>query len=191
MKERTYAIRGVAPLITHNAQLSDPLNKWAKSVAEISKKRSKTEADLHEMARREWFGGLYVNDEDTIVFPCANIERMIRDAATKTKMGRQVQAAVIVPGFDLHFEFPEKRKKLDSLWKEGKHSIRASCKVGQKRVIRTRPMFPEWSVEFTLNFDEEMLNASQIDEFITLAARIVGLCEWRPKYGRFEVTEIR
>lgn len=186
MKERTYKIQGVAPLIIHNARLSDPLDKWAKLVAEITRKKKKTEADLMEMARREWFGGLYLNDAGKVVIPGSNLERMIRDAATKSKMGMQVQAGVIIPEFDgFVLKFPDNGKKMDTLWANGSHSLRASCKLRQSRVIRTRPCFLTWALEFTVQFDEELLNPKQIDEFVVLAGRIIGLGDWRPKYGRF------
>jgi len=190
MQERTYKIRGISPIIFHNEQLSDPLNKWTIAIREISSKKKKTDADLAEMSRREWFGGLYTNRKDQVVVPGKNLERMIRDAATKSKMGKAVQAGTIVPG-DFLLDFPDKSKSPKALWDSESYFLRASCKVGQSRVIRTRPMFEIWSLEFTVMIDEEVVSPKLVDEFVTLAGRIIGLCDWRPKHGRFEVEEIR
>jgi len=186
MKTRSYKIRGVAPLVMHNARLSDPLDKWTKLVAEISKKRKKTDADYLELSRREWFGGLYLDDDDKPRLLGKHLERMLRDAATKSKLGKAVQAGLMVFDEDVTaLEFPGSKLSPDKLWDDGGYLLRASCKVGQARVLRTRPCFPKWAFAFTVNYDEDLLNGSQIDEFVDLAGRIVGLLDWRPKHGRF------
>lgn len=185
MKERSYSIRGVAPLVMHNEQLSDPLNKWSRLVAEISKKRKKTEDDLMEMSRREWFGGLYYDDEIGAHVPERCLERMLRDAAAKEKRGKDVQSALIVTE-------PAKlvyrgSRKPDEMWESGSFLLRASVGQNGNRIIRSRPIFREWRLFFTVNFDETVLQASDLDRFIEVAGRLVGLLDWRPKHGRFVV----
>lgn len=190
MIERTYTIRGVAPLIQHNEQLSDPLNKWTLLVKEISSKRKKTDADLIEMSRREWFGGLYLDKKDRVIVPGRNLERMIRDGATKSKMGKVVQAGVIVPE-DTLLHFPDEAKSPTKLWEMEKYTLRASCRVNSARVIRSRPIFDEWSLTFAAMIDGDVVNPKQVDEFVELAGKVVGLCDWRPKHGRFVLEEAK
>lgn len=185
MKSIEFHIRGIAPLICHNAQLSDPLNEWTMSLAEITGKRKKTQADLMEMAHREFLGSLYIGTEGQPVVPGGNIERMLRDAAAKSKMGKQVQAGLLVTDdSDIVYSGP---KDGEALWQSEKHRLRASCKVGQQRVIRTRPAFFPWELKFGVTYDETILNERAIVEFVELAGRVVGLGDWRPKHGRFEV----
>ena len=183
LAERSYTIRGVRPLVMHNARLSDPLNEWARSVAEISKKRNKTEDDLMELARREWFGGLYLNAKGEPIIPESNLERMLRDAAAKTKRGKDVQSSLIViePAV-LKYTGP---KDAEAMWASGNYVLRASCKVGQQRVIRSRPCFNEWSLTFVVSFDTTVLEARDVDGFVELAGSRIGCCDWRPKHGRF------
>lgn len=186
MKERTYTIRGVAPLLMHNEQLSDPLNKWTRLVAEVSKKRQKTEDDLMELSRREWFGGLYLSEDTNVpIVPERCLERMLRDAAAKSKRGKDVRAAVIVmQPATLDYQGP---KDAEAMWASGNYLLRASCKVGQQRVIRSRPCFRQWALTFTAVYDENVLEAADLDRFVELAGRLIGLCDWRPKHGRFTV----
>lgn len=185
MKERTFAIRGVAPLIQHNERLADPLNKWSRLVAEISKKRNKTEDDLMEMSRREWFGGLYHDDKLGVHVPERCLERMLRDGAAKEKRGKDVQAALIViEPAKLSYKGP---KEPEAMWKSGDFLLRASVGIGKQRVIRSRPIFNEWALTFTVNYDETVLQASDLDRFIEVCGRLVGLQDWRPKHGRFLV----
>lgn len=194
MQSASFHIRGVAPLIMHNARLSDPLDYWTRQVAEISGKRTKTIADHEEMARREFMGGLYTDapfDEDPAdggppVVPGACFERMIRDAAAKSRAGQKVQAGLIVPeDAVLEFKGPKDRSP-EQLWRSRLWK-RVSCKVQRNRVMRTRPAFHTWELKFEALFDDTLLNAAEVQRFVALAGQIVGLCDWRPRHGRFEV----
>lgn len=184
MQTRSYKITGVRPVLMHNAQLSDPLNAHARAIKEISSKRKKTDADLEEMSRREWLGSFYWDDKMGPFVPETNLERMLRDAAKLNKMGTAVNRGLIVTEpAKLEYNGP---RDMTKLWEQReKFSLRASVGVNQSRVIRTRPIFPEWSLRFTVEFDETVLRVSDIDGFVESAGRFVGLLEWRPKYGRF------
>ena len=59
MSEKFYQckIRSLSPLIMHNGQLADPFNHFSKAKKEITGKRAKTDADMMEIARLDWFGG--------------------------------------------------------------------------------------------------------------------------------------
>lgn len=185
MKERTYTIKGCRPLVMHNEQLADPLNKWSIEVAKISKKKAKTVDDLQEMGRREWFGGLYYDEENGVHVPERCLERMLRDAAAKEKRGKDVQAGLIViEPAPLVYKGPKEPQKL---WDTGGFLLRATVGQGGKRIVRSRPMFAEWSLTFTVNYDETVLQESDIDRFMDVAGRLCGLGDWRPKYGRFSV----
>lgn len=187
MQEITFHVRGVSPLICHNARLSDPLDEWTMKVAEMTSKKKKTHADLIEIARREWFGSLYLGENGEPVIPGTNLERMLRDSAAKSKMGKVVQAGLICtePDFPIIYTGPKDPEKM---WEAGdKFALRASCKVGQQRVIRTRPCWRQWELKFDITFDETLLNPQAVSDFVELAGKVVGLGDWRPKHGRFEL----
>lgn len=185
MRARKYTIRGVRPIVMHNEQLSDPLNKWSRAVAEISKKRKKTDDDLLEMSRREWMGGLYYDEEIGPFVPERCLERLMRDAAAKHKRGRDVVSGMIVTERS-KLEYSGSRDP-DELWSSGRYVLRASVGVSNKRVIRSRPIFDGWSLTFCVEYDESVLQASDLDMFVEIGGRLVGLLDWRPKYGRFDV----
>ena len=185
MKSRSYKIKGIRPLIMHNEQLSDPLNKWAKAVREISAKRKKTDEDLLEMSRREWMGALYYDAEIGPYIPERCLERMMRDAAAKHKRGKDVIAGMLVTD-RVPLEYKGTRDP-DTMWDSEDFLLRASVGVSGKRVIRSRPKFEDWAVAFTVEYDETVLQASDLDLFVELSGRLIGLLDWRPKYGRFTV----
>lgn len=188
MKSRTYTIRGVSPLVMHNEQLADPLNEWARSIAEVSKKRKKTEDDHMELSRREFMGGLYWSKELGVHIPERCLEALVRDGAKKEKRGRDVNSAMIVTDpATLVYEGPKEPK---ALWEAGSYVLRATVGVSDKRIVRSRPIFREWSLKFSVEYDETVLQASDLDRFLEVAGRQCGLMDWRPKHGRFTVEKV-
>ena len=89
-KTLTTRVVGVAPLLMHNGQTADPLNKFAKAMKEIAGKRKKTEADLVELARIEYLAGLYMGPNGPVI-PSVMLEAAITEGAKKAKNGKLTQ----------------------------------------------------------------------------------------------------
>jgi len=180
-------IVGVTPLMLHNGQTADPLNKWARLIQEISKIRTKSEQDHLELARREWFAALYTNDSGQICIPGENLEATFVEAAKKKKLGKQSKTAILCDGlFILTHKGP---KDLEALYEIPEFSIRSMVRVQSSRCARTRPVFNEWSLDFQLSIEADRMNPKQTEDIWNIAGQQIGLCERRPKYGRFDVEE--
>lgn len=54
LEELKIKIVGISPLLMHNGQTSDPLNRFSKQLKAVSSKRKKSDEDYEEMARIEW-----------------------------------------------------------------------------------------------------------------------------------------
>jgi len=190
LQELKFKIVGTSPLLMHNGQLADPLNKYARALKEISGKRSKTEADHEEMARLEFLGGLYLNDGQPCI-PGHVLEAALigkGGAARKQRMGKQAAAGLYcLDNFPLEYDGP---KGADSLWADEAFRLAALVKVQQSRVVRTRPMFKDWSAIVTVSFDTDFVNPDDVRLWIDIAGSEVGLMDWRPRYGRFSVEEL-
>src|SRR4051812_43785097 len=105
-------IVGTAPLIMHNGQTAGPLNKYAKMLKAVSAKRKKTEADYEEIARIEFVAGLYMGQGGPVI-PARLLEAAVVEGARKSKLGKQVQAGVIVEKHaSLIFDGPKTAKEL-------------------------------------------------------------------------------
>ena len=177
---------GVTELITHNNQTVDPLNPIAKKIKVINAKRKKTDADEEERSRLEWYGALYLDKKTKVpVIPGRCLAAAIRSGAKKLKLGKLVQEAVQVQQ-DVPIMY-EGSKDPDEMWNDENLRNRAPAKVGQATVMRTRPAFPGWSLEFNIDLDESVLNFAELKEIIDITGRRIGLCDWRPIYGRFKV----
>lgn len=62
---------------------------------------------------------------------------------------------------------------------------------GKDQILRTRPAFKEgWEAEFNLLImEEERLPVKVMKEIFEYAGKFVGIGDWRPHYGRFELVE--
>ncbi len=180
-----FKIRGIAPLIMHNGQTADPLNKFAKALKEVSGKRKKTEEDYAEMSRIEWHAGLYVDKDGELILPASILESAIQEGAKKQKLGKAFKSAVFVDA-DAKLDIGKKKKAAD-LWGDDNYRDTRGVKVGMARIMRTRPIFADWKATIVITFDNEQVNAADIQRAVLDTGSKVGLCDYRPKFGRFEV----
>jgi len=188
-----FTIQGVVPTILCNGQTSDPLNKFSKDLKKITSKKSKTEDDHKAMAKLEFMACMYVNEKGNPCWPSDNIEAMIIKAAAKQRKGTDAKSAIFVEEHaPLIYDGP---KTPDTLWKyrtmdSNPFVLRASVVVNRSRVMRTRPIFREWSLQFNVHFLTDMFEKDQVIDILRTAGRVIGLSDWRPKYGRFNVTKV-
>ena len=183
-KELKFRITGVAPLIHHNGRTADPLDIHSRSIAEIAGKRKKTEADHRELAKREWYAGLYLFEGEPCI-PLQMLESVLIEGAKKEKRGPAAKAGILVEQHArLRYEGP---RKPDALWEDEKFRLRVAVRVGQARVMRTRPLFDNWSAEIVVKFLPSLLNAKDVRNFLVAAGEQIGIGDWRPRFGRFIV----
>ena len=180
-----FNIRGIAPLIMHNGQMADPLNRFSKQLKEISGKRKKTDEDHAEMARIEWHAGLYVDREGDLILPASILESAIQEGAKKQKLGKAFKSAVFVDE-DSKLDIG-KKKKAAELWGDDNYRDTRGVKVGMARIMRTRPIFADWKACIVITYDNEQVNEADIRRAVLDTGSKVGLCDYRPKFGRFEV----
>jgi len=185
-KTLTFKITGVSPLLLHNGQLANPMNKYAKMLKEVSGKRAKTDADFEEMARIEFYGSLYVHNGQ-IVIPGEVLESLIKSGAKAVKKGKVVMGAVLCPdNYPLVYDGPQ---AIDDRWADEDCRLIVKVKIGQSSVMRTRPIFKEWSLTFDVQYNPYKLNERDIQQIMDYAGED-GLCDWRPKFGRFTVEQV-
>ena len=184
-----FKIKGDAPLLVHSGVLADTLSPQAQAVKEISSKKNKTEDDLHELSRREWRGSLYTDQDDKPCIPTEVLDACIKSGAKVNRLGKQIEAGAFVLGETVPIEY-NGPKSPDDMWEDGRFTHKSGVKVGQARVIRTRPIFRNWGLTFTVQSADDVIDKQQVVDAVTNAGRLKGLCDWRPKYGRFSVEEV-
>lgn len=187
LQTRKYHLDGVSPLLMHNGQLADPLCFWAKKIKEITAKQKKTDADHEEIGRLEWRGGLYLHES----LPCVPAEAQkatLFNAAKTLKLGRKLKAGLFI--YDHALLTHDGPTDIDALWADETFRDRRPMKVSGSMVMRTRPRFDHWSMDMVIGFDDEVLNPAQIDQFVDLGGRLIGILEGRPAYGRYSAKKL-
>jgi hypothetical protein len=179
---------GGSPLIMHNERMADPLEPYAREVGAIAHKRKKTEADHLEIARLEFLGGMYTNENGPCL-PSWNILRSLQDGATRHKRGRDVLRGVapIPDDVDLHYDGDEIRDA-EILWKGQAHHLRKTVGVQRARTMRTRPFFTNWSCELEVEVDPVIFDLDSLAGFFKDAGIYCGLGDRRPINGRYAGT---
>lgn len=182
-------IEGIAPLLMHSARLADPMDDATKALAAVTGKRKKTDDDHIEVARLEHLGSLYISQEFGPFIPGQNIEAALFRGAARTKQGTALKSALLIPTNvnPLIYKGP---RDAQGLWDDKGFVHRSSVKVGTSRVIRTRPVFASWQLGFEGDLDTEVVDKNSFETIADTTGRLVGLGDWRPRFGRFTVTSL-
>lgn len=191
MKELKVSVTGIRPLLMHNGLMADPTNEYVRAIKKITSKGSKkmTDSDYIERDRLEWEAGLYWSDDlNGLALPSDNLERCIQEGAKKNRLGKDFAAAVFVQEPEVEVKHRLSGKTKDFIRDDEGYTLRKGVKVQLARIIRIRPMVPTgWSATFTVEYDESIVNRQAVIQALTEAGALIGLGDWRPKFGRFTV----
>ena len=145
-----------APLLLHNSRLANPLDPVVKEIKKLTGKKKKTDADLERIAKLEWSGGLYLQD-NRVVIPAKMITATIRNGARAYRKGKVIQAGVWCDQDAVPLDYEGRRDPFD-LEKEWdkRHLVKnlvfcTQAVVMRKVITRTRPIFHHWSLTFDLS----------------------------------------
>lgn len=176
-------LTGVAPLVMHNIQLADPRYVRKSGIKNITSKRQKTEADEIELMRLEFIAGLYWNDGPYL--PGVNVEASIAAAASQLMKGGKKIAQGAIQCDDAPLVYGGKYATPDELFSSEKHLLYVPAVIPstKARVMRARPLFPKWSAVVAVHYHS--LSEDQIEQFAKRAGDVIGVCDWRPRNGRF------
>src|SRR5437763_893416 len=127
---------------------------------------------------------LYTNGNGPFL-PAENIRQSMIGAASRHKIGRRAATTDIAASiYVTPFELP-----LSGDWHVDARAVVIPATKG--RILRYRPMFDEWSIDFKLLIDVDLVSASLVQAILEDAGKLVGIGDFRPArkgpYGRFSV----
>jgi hypothetical protein len=177
-------LTGTSALLMHNGRLADPLDPATKALKAVTGKRTKTDEDHESMSRIEFLGGLYLDPDIGPYMPADNIWRSLYDSAKKSKQGPGVKEGVVITSEVNPVAYPGPRTA-EALWADKNFVFRKTVRNQMNRVSRTRPIFQQWTTEAYGMLDEASLDLSDLRVIADRAGQLVGLGDWRPRFGRF------
>jgi hypothetical protein len=188
MKMLNLRLAGTAPgLLTHNERLANKFDEFAREIAAITSKKKKTDDDHAEVARLEFFGSVYETEDGLVGIPAWNIFKSLQEGARLNKLGRAVERAVLPIGADVLPIKHDGPNTAEAMWRAGTYDQR-SVRVNTNKVTRTRPHFMNWVVDAAFVIDTEILRLDEFTMIADNAGRLVGLGDYRPRFGRYDVT---
>jgi len=173
-------------LIMHNGQTADPLNPFSKAMKEISGKRKKTDSDYEAMANIEFKAGLYVDAKNNVIIPSRVLESVLVEGAKKSKEGKLALSGMFVDT-DAAFSYEGYPMTIDELMDSPEHRLCVAVRVGMAKVMRTRPHFKDWTACFKVSLNTDVANENQLKRWVDDAGAYVGIGDWRPRHGRYEI----
>lgn len=183
---------GETPLLMSSDKLANPLSPEAKELKPLTKKRAKTDDDYATIMKMEWKFLMYFDADLGPYIPTNNIKQCMIQGASFRRMGPKFCGVLInAKGLKVKLDYPGPRtlKGLEAKFDE--FQLTTSVVVSRARVMKCRPMFSNWSLEFELMYDESDLTKEDIIQACEDAGTKKGLCGWRPackgEFGRFRV----
>lgn len=184
MKNLKVTWKGTTPLIMHSCQCVNPLHKISIEMKKYTSKRKKTEEDLIKISDLEWEAGAYWKEGLGLYIPAENVEATLINGAKANRKGTDIEKYCDVTDLYIPFFYGEDLTKEELIASNEYRDVRVMT-VMRAKVIRTRPRFDQWEITFNLRYDESKIDLVTIINAMEYAGLYVGLCDSRPKYGKF------
>ncbi len=187
MKNLKITWKGITPLIMHSCQCVNPLHPIAKELKKYTSKKKKTDEDLMKISDLEWESGAYWKEGLGLYIPAENVEATIINGAKANRKGADIQKFCDVTDLYIPFDYGENLTKEELIANYEYRDTRVMT-VMRSKIIRTRPRFDKWKIVFNMQYNNEKIDLDTIVNAIEYAGQYVGLCDSRPKYGKFVAT---
>ena len=189
-----FALRGTHPMLQHNGRLANPIDPLTRQVKALADKRKKTVDDYQRLLALEAYAGCWLTAEELIGLPTANVWKAISEAAKMSKRGKDVARALSFHPEDV----PPVRVQGDALaarthieQASGAGLLIRTVVVNQRRTLRARAVVPTgWESSHRFTLLDDVLDPDQLAPMVSTAGRLIGVGDWRPVYGKFEVTAV-
>jgi len=130
---------------------------------------------------------LYRDKEGKIYFPSKWIKGCIEGAAKGVKKGTVNLRSKIIQAVSVYPPMVYPAKLSD--YEIDQQYVRLQ---GRNLILRSRPKFDEWEIDFEINFDEEIISANDIEKLLLRGGRFIGIGDGRKiGHGRFQTAKFK
>ena len=180
-------LEGTSPILMNCPDL-DRESELYRAFITLSQKKGKTLEDEARLRELEWKVRIYLDDEVGPYVPGSAVKKCLMVAATKWRMGETLHRSLVTVGYRIPLLYDGPRDE-QGLWDGGYRytTMVQNAGFGSGRVMRCRPMFPEWSLDTELAYDPEEIDSDKLKLIVERAQRF-GLLDYRPEFGSFIAT---
>lgn len=181
-------LTGQRPILQHNGRLANPLDPYTRQLKALTAKKKKTDEDLVSIMMVEARGAAYETTDGLLGVPTQNMWRAVYDAATAYRRGADIKRALNFEDTVEPLFVDGKSQTVEAHLNEPDHVDYRPVSVNRNKTMRARLLVPlPWSVSFTFDLLDDVIDARDLAPILERAGRLVGLCDWRPTYGTFAV----
>ena len=182
-------VTGINPLLQNNPQMVDRFNPYARKMAQINaKKTRRTDDDYHELQNIEVRAKIYFDKELGIYIPSTWVTSAI--AANSFRVAKISKADIRGSLFacedriKLEYDGMQGVKSAEDIVGNPTFRTNLTLKQGQVRVVKSAPIFHNWSFETDLEFDDKQIDPDSVTRILEHASRYGGYGDFRPTFGR-------
>ena len=179
-------VTGTAPLLMHSDRLSNPLDPVTRAHSLLTFRGKKTEEAHLAIARSEWQASMYHDKALGPYIPAQNFESCMVAGAKLQKLGVKFKQGVMVLEDKVKLAYKGPRE-VDKLWDAQVFTDVRGVRVGTSRVPRCRPKFDDWAAEFTITYNPSLVEERDVLLSLSKAGELIGIGDFRPRFGRFTV----
>jgi len=174
MKKIQVSIRGVAPLLQHRFHVDNE----APTFTELTGFKDYSEDILK---------ALYVEPNGTIYQPSDHIWCAMIKSAVNFKIpgkGKKTYKDLVKSAVFIYPDaIPHKNQKFGI--------DRRPVVIQRARVVRERPRFDDWELSFEIHLLDDQFPIDAARRILEHAGNYTGIGDFRPRFGRFMVTEFK
>ena len=188
-----YLVRltGESPILHRNAAAGlDVSSTMSREIAELARKRSRTESEHERLRELECQRSLWLSDDGRPMIPRAALRACIESAARRSKEGPAVRSGLVVDDTCFQFDAERYGDTLEDWGRRCQYTV--PVVVQRNRILRTRARFElPWSLEAHVFAAADLIAPERLREWLEFAGQRIGLGDWRPErsgsHGRFSL----
>jgi len=186
----TIELVGKRPMLQRNGRLANPLDPTTQRITQLAKKTNKTPEDYRELLPLEAWWGTWETPEGLVGLPTENVHACLVKAGGAYKLGTALESALLLPVLDKvePLVFPDglpcdahEYAYSDPVT----HLFIRTVVISGRRTLRARAIFRDWRCTHTFDLLDDIVNPASLEKVVARAGRIVGVGDWRPRYGTF------
>jgi hypothetical protein len=178
---------GTSPLLMNSAE-ADRDSELYRTFYMLGQKKRKTLDDEARLRELEWQLRIYLDEKIGPYVPGRMVKEVLRRSATKWSKGEDIKRSLVVIEYRVPLVYDGPRDQ-QALWDAGYRftTMVANNGFNAGRVLRCRPMFPDWTVKAEIAWDPEDLDTDLLAAVVDRSQKY-GLGDYRPEFGSFKAT---
>lgn len=182
----TFTATGIKPMIQHNGRLANPLDFYTRQLREITSKRNKTFDDISQIALIEARGSCWETPDGLVGVPANALWRSIYDAAKAFKLGEDIKRGLLIADEFVPLLIDGKTKKAEDYVPDN-FDYRPVV-IQRKRTMRARVKITQaWKFKVQAVLLDDVLDLHRLTPVFERAGSLVGIGDWRPIYGTYQL----